>query len=277
MNWLPQWSRTSRVLDSISLSVASSFHFNSSTFNRVFASSASSNFLPSSIRFLSSHSRETSRLLNHLKQPSKWNHPSSRFGSTIHDHGLLRHHCQKTRSCEFHAMRISSHCFHSSSHQDDGGVSGGVAPNDKPHNEGVDLFSVEFTPPSSSSSSSSSFSLPPLLILHGLLGSSNNWRSMATRPEFHSHHQRRVIAVESRNHGNSPHTKTMKIVEMATDLIRFVERDERNKNGVVAMGHSMVSHTHTHHTHSHIRTHRENKRNTRNIDSQFIHIQQQLH
>ncbi len=55
---------------------------------------------------------------------------------------------------------------------------------------------------------------PPLVILHGLFGSSRNWTSVARRlGETH-----RVFAVDLRNHGASPWAETMDYGEMAEDV-----------------------------------------------------------
>jgi esterase len=42
----------------------------------------------------------------------------------------------------------------------------------------------------------------PLVILHGLFGTSDNWQTLAKR--WAEHH--RVIVVDLRNHGRSPHS-----------------------------------------------------------------------
>jgi pimeloyl-ACP methyl ester carboxylesterase len=74
---------------------------------------------------------------------------------------------------------------------------------------------------------------PPLVILHGLFGSSRNWGSIARRlGETH-----RVFAVDLRNHGASPWADTMDYGEMAEDLRAFLAR--HGLAGAVVMGHSM--------------------------------------
>ena len=61
---------------------------------------------------------------------------------------------------------------------------------------------------------------PPLVILHGLFGSSRNWASVARRlGETH-----RVFAVDLRNHGASPWAETMDYGEMAEDVRAFLAR-----------------------------------------------------
>ncbi|WP_106478078.1 alpha/beta fold hydrolase [Phytohalomonas tamaricis] len=56
---------------------------------------------------------------------------------------------------------------------------------------------------------------PPLVILHGLFGSADNWRSHIK----HWQVTRRVIAVDLRNHGRSTHAKGMGYEAMADDVL----------------------------------------------------------
>lgn len=74
---------------------------------------------------------------------------------------------------------------------------------------------------------------PPLIILHGLLGSMDNWRSQARRlSEF-----RPVITVDLRNHGQSPHLQGMSYREMYEDIIRLA--NHLNLERFDLLGHSM--------------------------------------
>lgn len=74
---------------------------------------------------------------------------------------------------------------------------------------------------------------PPLLILHGLFGSSDNWHSLAKRwSETFT-----VYAIDQRNHGLSPHESIMNYAELASDLSTFIRR-HRLKD-VNLLGHSM--------------------------------------
>ncbi len=74
---------------------------------------------------------------------------------------------------------------------------------------------------------------PPLVILHGMLGSSRNWqtagRDLAAR--FH------VLAPDLRNHGESPHTATMSYPEMLDDVLAWL--DAQGLSRVNLLGHSM--------------------------------------
>ena len=73
----------------------------------------------------------------------------------------------------------------------------------------------------------------PLVILHGLFGSLDNWVSLA-KVFAKSHH---VHLVDQRNHGRSPHTDSHSYDEMAADLFEFFQ--EHDLKDAVLMGHSM--------------------------------------
>jgi esterase len=73
----------------------------------------------------------------------------------------------------------------------------------------------------------------PLLLLHGLFGSSTNWRSIARTlgAEY------RVVAVDLRNHGASPWAGTMGYDEMAADVAALIDR--LGLEAPTILGHSM--------------------------------------
>jgi pimeloyl-ACP methyl ester carboxylesterase len=73
----------------------------------------------------------------------------------------------------------------------------------------------------------------PLLILHGLLGSAENWRSMSR--SFGAHYK--VFAVDLRNHGRSPHSDNFDYDVMAADVRKFIERQALDR--VRLLGHSI--------------------------------------
>jgi esterase len=73
----------------------------------------------------------------------------------------------------------------------------------------------------------------PLVILHGLLGSAGNWRT--TAPKLSSH--RRILSLDVRNHGASPHVEDMRFAECAADVIRLL--DQKGIDKAVVMGHSL--------------------------------------
>jgi esterase len=73
----------------------------------------------------------------------------------------------------------------------------------------------------------------PVLILHGLFGSSDNWQTLSkTIAEKY-----RVILIDQRNHGHSHHSDEMNYDLMVDDLMEMI-RDE-NLSGIRLMGHSM--------------------------------------
>ncbi|MDJ0860705.1 MAG: alpha/beta fold hydrolase [Gammaproteobacteria bacterium] len=74
---------------------------------------------------------------------------------------------------------------------------------------------------------------PPLLVLHGLFGSSANWGSMA-RSLADRH---RVLCLDLRNHGQSPHTADMSYRVMAEDVERFM--DDHGVDRAALLGHSL--------------------------------------
>ena len=74
----------------------------------------------------------------------------------------------------------------------------------------------------------------PLLILHGLFGSGQNWKTLAKRalaPHFD------VWAVDLRNHGQSPHTDEFTYQAMAGDIIALIE--DEAPGPVHLLGHSL--------------------------------------
>lgn len=73
----------------------------------------------------------------------------------------------------------------------------------------------------------------PLLILHGLYGSSDNWISIAKElaPKF------RVILVDLRNHGRSPFANEMNYALMAQDVLSLAAELKLERFSII--GHSM--------------------------------------
>lgn len=73
-----------------------------------------------------------------------------------------------------------------------------------------------------------------LVILHGLFGSGDNWRSLAQKylePHF------KVYLVDQRNHGQSFHHEAHRYEELAKDVIELLET--LNLSQVTLLGHSM--------------------------------------
>lgn len=74
---------------------------------------------------------------------------------------------------------------------------------------------------------------PHLVILHGLLGSSDNWQTLGKR-YAETHH---VWMLDARNHGRSPHDPTHSYEAMAQDVMNFLDAQKLDK--VRLLGHSM--------------------------------------
>ncbi|GHA67282.1 alpha/beta fold hydrolase [Pontibacter akesuensis] len=73
----------------------------------------------------------------------------------------------------------------------------------------------------------------PLLILHGLFGTLDNWATLAKRLA----EQYNVFLIDLRNHGRSPHADEHTYELMAADVLELV--DELKLPTPVIMGHSM--------------------------------------
>ncbi len=73
----------------------------------------------------------------------------------------------------------------------------------------------------------------PVIILHGLYGSSDNWLTIGR--ELSSDYP--VYLVDLRNHGNSPHSDRHTYPLMKLDLLEFIDRYDIEKAMIV--GHSM--------------------------------------
>lgn len=73
----------------------------------------------------------------------------------------------------------------------------------------------------------------PLIILHGFMASSRNWRTVAKKlAESH-----RVYVVDMRNHGASPHAAEMDYPIMALDILQFMDNIGLKRTSL--LGHSM--------------------------------------
>ena len=76
---------------------------------------------------------------------------------------------------------------------------------------------------------------PPMVVLHGLLGSHVNWKSIVKHPLISS--KRQCFLLDQRNHGSSDHHSDTNYDEMADDIIRFADAHKFDKFTV--LGHSM--------------------------------------
>lgn len=73
---------------------------------------------------------------------------------------------------------------------------------------------------------------PPLLVVHGLFGSARNWGAITKRMAA----DRYVVAVDMRNHGNSPWDDRHDYPAMADDLAKVIEAQGQAMD---VLGHSM--------------------------------------
>jgi esterase len=73
----------------------------------------------------------------------------------------------------------------------------------------------------------------PFIILHGLFGSSGNWRTIAKSLS----EKYQVLTVDLRNHGKSPHDDLMDYQVMTNDLFEFIS--QQKLHNPIILGHSM--------------------------------------
>lgn len=74
----------------------------------------------------------------------------------------------------------------------------------------------------------------PLIILHGLFGSSDNWQTLG---KYFAEQGFAVYMVDQRNHGRSPHSDEWSYKVMSDDLRELLENERLEKP--VIIGHSM--------------------------------------
>lgn len=73
----------------------------------------------------------------------------------------------------------------------------------------------------------------PLIILHGLFGSSDNWQTVGKLLSEHFE----VYLVDQRNHGHSPHSDWWNYQSMSDDLFELIT--DNHLESAVVLGHSM--------------------------------------
>ncbi len=73
----------------------------------------------------------------------------------------------------------------------------------------------------------------PLLVLHGLFGSGDNWLTVS-KPLAEKYH---LYLIDQRNHGRSPHAPSHSYKEMAEDILEFMEQHQIRQP--IVLGHSM--------------------------------------
>ncbi|GAB0098925.1 alpha/beta hydrolase domain-containing protein 11 [Sergentomyia squamirostris] len=78
----------------------------------------------------------------------------------------------------------------------------------------------------------------PLLIMHGLFGSRQNWRGISKRLTQVLNPSRRILSIDARNHGQSPHSLEHTYTHMAEDIKDLISNIPKAEK-VVLLGHSM--------------------------------------
>jgi len=73
----------------------------------------------------------------------------------------------------------------------------------------------------------------PFIILHGLMGSSDNWLPQAKMLSDQYH----VFVVDQRNHGQSPHSEEFNYKLLSEDILEFILEMDLEKP--IVLGHSM--------------------------------------
>lgn len=94
------------------------------------------------------------------------------------------------------------------------------------------LHSAEVLPPAGAAEEAA-----PVIILHGLLGSSRNFVSWAQQLSESLEKPRKMYLVDLRNHGDSPHMPKMDYISQAADVVRFMQHRGIERASVI--GHSM--------------------------------------
>lgn len=80
----------------------------------------------------------------------------------------------------------------------------------------------------------STASLPPVIILHGLFGSSRNWTSIARAIAKYTD----VYSLDQRNHGDSPHADSHTLQDLREDLNHWISEKNFERPPII-IGHSM--------------------------------------
>lgn len=83
------------------------------------------------------------------------------------------------------------------------------------------------------------FSRPRNMIIHhGLMGNAKNFRNISKNSHISDYVN--SYLVDCRNHGDSPHTATHSMENLADDLTDFIKQQKLDEKGrLVLMGHSM--------------------------------------
>ncbi|XP_038217333.1 protein ABHD11-like [Zerene cesonia] len=83
------------------------------------------------------------------------------------------------------------------------------------------------------------YNVAPVIVIHGLLGMKKNWESVSK--SINESTNKAVIAVDVRNHGESPHTESHTYPELASDISQLISKLSIKSSHVI--GHSMGGRT----------------------------------
>lgn len=81
--------------------------------------------------------------------------------------------------------------------------------------------------------------IEPILVLHGVLGSSRNWQSMCKKITEYTN--KPVVAIDARNHGESPHSDAHSYLDLAADVTQLMNKLQIKRASII--GHSMGGRT----------------------------------
>ena len=78
-----------------------------------------------------------------------------------------------------------------------------------------------------------------IIIQHGLMGSAKNFRTLSKTPAFSQYANAHLL--DARNHGDSQHTETHTLSDLASDIHEYIIKEQLhlNKKKLILMGHSM--------------------------------------
>lgn len=105
---------------------------------------------------------------------------------------------------------------------------------EKPEKKSADHVNLAYA---SFESTDSKKKAAPLIILHGLLGSKSNFSTICKSFQMKTKPNRKIIAVDARNHGDSPHHPSHDYEGMSLDLKVFLDSMDIRRASL--LGHSM--------------------------------------
>lgn len=77
----------------------------------------------------------------------------------------------------------------------------------------------------------------PILIMHGLFGSKQNWKSVSKVLAAKTKPERKIYVLDARNHGETSHSNEHSYDHLAADVAKFHQDHQISKS--IVIGHSM--------------------------------------